>query len=286
MQSPIRVTPASALILAASLSSGCLETPDGSLVMPATDRGKALVDRMLAGDIANAFTRFRDSLSSGSTEAAANAITNEQRIAIEALQAQLDDGTLTQDEFVAKALEIIGEAQSLRAFAGSELLGTPFEVHKLGLAAEALGLTPAQQRRALAIYRALHGDIGTARELVRGEILATLSTQQAALLTRLANELFDQLGIPEAQRPIAKLVFDAISSRLDLSALQRSQIDALRSALGETVASLHASAREQFLALLTDAQRELLSILENAGPTAGQDESDTIVDVISDLIAN
>lgn len=284
MVTPIRVMLAAALILATSLSSGCLETLDGDLLTPTAERSTALVDQMLAGDIADAFAQFRGSLATDLDETSTAVLTDEQRAAIEGLQAQLDAGTLAQDEFVAQVLDVIGDTQPDSAFAGSNLLGTPFEGNALSVAAGALGLTSSQQRQALAIYRALHGDIGKAREIVKDEILAMLTTQQAALLEQLATQLFDQLDIPEAQRPAAKLVFDTLAARLNLSLLQTDQIGTLRTTLREVVGDLHGSARDQFLTLLTDEQRQLLSGLENSQPSTSTGEDDTVVSIISDLI--
>lgn len=240
------------------------------IVPPSDGAGFAdVLNQLTAGDLSEAFGDFRNGLFDSAASSRTIGITDEQRAAIEELQRQLDAGEITQSEFVVGVTDVLQDTVPNSPFAGFRFLGSPFSAEGVNDFAEMLGLTEDQQQQALLIYRALHGDIGDVRAMVQDEIRALLSTQQRVILDQIAADLFDQVGISDEQRAGAQLVLDVLVLRLDLSLDQQEQLAIVREDLRVAVEQLHAGAREQFLALLSDAQLPILDLIEGFLPPLG-----------------
>jgi hypothetical protein len=245
----------------------------GSLLdsLPSADSAglTEVLNQLTAGDLAEAFDDFRGEFLDAAGSSRTAGFLEEQRAAIEELQRRLDAGEITQDEFIAGVVDALQDTVPNSPFAGFRFLGSPFSAAGVNDFAEMLGLSQEQQQQALLIYRVLHGDIEDVRAAAQDQIRALLSTQQRVVLDQVATELFDQIGIPVEQRAGARLVFDLMVQRLGLTLDQQTQIETIRADLRDVVQQLHAGARAQFGAILSDAQLPILGLIEGLVPPPG-----------------
>jgi len=250
-----------AIILSLSLG-GCAGDFVDEFIVAAGTQPTDMLNQLTAGDLADAFERFRSGISGDADRSLAAGLSDDQRAEIEDLQRRLDAGEITQEQFIAGVIDVLQDTTPSSPFAGFRFLGSPFSAGGVNDFADLLGLSAEQRQEGLLIYRLLHGDIGDVRATAKDEIRALLSAQQRAMLDQLSSELLDRVGVPDEQRAGAQLAFDLLILRLGLTFDQQAQIESVREDARAVVEQLHVAAREEFLALLGEEQLALLRILE------------------------
>ena len=262
---PLRSTGPAALVVIALLSftaGGCGGDLFSDVLIGDGGGSPDALSPLTAGDLADAFDQFRNGISDGADRSQTPGLSNDQRVAVEELQRQLDAGEITQEEFVASVANVLQDTAANSPFAGFRFLGSPFSAEGANDFAELLGLTEEQRQQGLLLYRLLHGDIAEVRNSAKEQIRTLLSTQQQLLLDQLSAQLFSRVGLSDEQRAGAQLVFELLVERLGLTLDQQMQVEAVRDDMRLVVQQLHGAARGEFLALLGGEQLALLSSLE------------------------
>src|SRR6185295_8159300 len=155
-----------------------------------------LLDQITVGDVVSAVQQF--AAGAGGAPGAAGApqarLSDDQRTQVEALQAQLDAGTITRDQFNEQVHAIIGDSFPDQPFVGFGAGGGPFGGH-FGLQVGGyLDLTQEQVDAAKAIFDKAHDDITALQTQARTDILAVLTDEQKAKLDELVVGGF--VGLP------------------------------------------------------------------------------------------
>lgn len=252
------------------LATGC-----GQNITADTTLGE-LLNQITVGDVVNAFQRFAAAAGGHGMFAQ---LTDDQRAQIEALQAQLDAGEITNDEFVDKVHDIIGDAFPNEPFIGFGFGGGPFHGRFELKVGGYLNLTQEQVDAANEIFDKAHEDITALRTQARTDILAVLTDEQKAKLDEIVAGWF--VGLPPNAHGRGAdghggfgfgwggrgHAFDRFAEALGLTDDQKAQIEAIREALTDAIRARHEQARTDFLALLTEEQLAKL-------PGQGNDDDD------------
>ncbi len=191
-------------------------------------------------------------------------LSDEQLAQIEDLQAQVDAGSISPDEFSRQVHAIIGDASPMRAFAGFGFFGSPFATRFQVQVAILLNLSDEQIEQAREIFISLHEDIAALRADARERIRALLTDEQLALLDELrANRgrgaRHHRFGHHGGGRILARL-----TEALSLTEQQQTDIQLILDELAQAIRDRHAQAREEFRAILTEDQLAFLADLEAA----------------------
>ena len=264
---------ASTVILSLALGAGCaptgsdsvadlLSTLTGQTVTADTTLGQ-LLNELTIGDAVDAFARFAQE--GGATRGgfpAGPSLTDEERMEIEAFQAEFDAGGLSAADFSESIRGVIGDRGAGRPFAGFGFYGAPIG-HRMGSHdAVRLDLTEEQRAAGEEIFQATHDDIAALRDAAMEEIRALLTDEQVAALDELRPG--DRLGPGRArggrmsfgrgERPAA----GRLTEELGLSDEQQASLEAIREDMRANIQARHEQARNEFLELLTDEQRQMI----------------------------
>jgi len=278
--------------LVAALSGGCGKniTADTTLA--------ELLNQITVGDVVNAFQQFVSAIAAHHGGFGPQ-LTDDQRKQIEALQSQLDAGTITQDDFVKQVQTIIGDAMPNEPFVGFGFFGGPFGHHGGLQVGGYLNLTQEQVDAAKALFDTAHSDIDALREKAKTDILAVLTDEQKATLADLGVGLL--VGLPPGSSDATTMrphggfgfghggfggafgdgsvlptpAFDRFASLLKLTDDQKAQIQAIRSGLVDAIKARHEQARTDFMNLLTDEQKAKLDqFLDDHGIGGSDNDGD------------
>jgi len=256
-------------------ANGC-----NTVVTPDTTIGE-LLDQITVGDVVEAFQAFAAEASVGGPGGLHGAsLTTDQRAQIEALQAQVSEGTISDEDFQSQVQAIIGDAGPGVAFVGFDFFGSPFGFGDRRFGAEPLDLTEEQREQARDIFTQLHDDIRTLRDAahdrIRNEVLteeqrATLDEMQmnrsGAGFGRVARfgGFGSMMGSGMGRHRGDRQFSERFAAALELTEEQQTQIETIRSELRAAIEARHQQARDEFRAILTPEQ---LAILD-AGETDG-----------------
>lgn len=245
-----------------------------------------LLNQITVGDVVNAFQQFAAAAGRGGFGGVHAQLTDDQRSQIEALQAQLDAGQITRDQFIDQVHAIIGDAFPNEPFVGFGFGGGPFHGQFQLRVGGYLNLTQEQVDAANEIFDKAHDDIEALRTQARADILAVLTDEQKAKLNELVVGWF--IGLPPSGGAARNRgpggpggpggfgfgfgggrghAFDRFADALGLTDDQKAQIEAIRKALTDAIRARHEQARADFLALLTPEQLAKL-------PGHGSDDDD------------
>jgi len=239
-----------------------------------------LLDQITVGDVVNAFQQFAAAAGRGGFGPGSQ-LTDEQRAQVEALQAQLDAGEITRDQFVEQVQAIIGDTFPNEPFIGFGFGGGPFHGRFELKVGGYLDLTQEQVDAANEIFDKAHEDITALRTQARADILAVLTDEQKAKLNELVVGWF--VGLPGNSNTARGRgpggtggfgfgfgrghAFDRFAEALGLTEEQQAQIKTIRETLVDAIRARHEQARADFLALLTEEQLAKL-------PGHGSDDDD------------
>jgi hypothetical protein len=222
--------------------------------------------QITVGDVVNAFQSFSNDFASGSRF---DAVSGETLAALEELQLRLDNGDLSQDGFAEEVRSLIGDAMPNTAFAGSRFYGGPFGSSPRTQIAELLDLTVDQQAEAQTIFESLHASIAELRSQAHDDMRAVLTQDQLNTLDE-QMMMFSGFG-GRSFNPGGRGLFhfghgggfiNRFTELLQLSDDQTNEITAIRDAMKDEIRTLHQTARDEFMALLTPTQLDLLDALE------------------------
>ena len=142
------------------------------------------LDQLTVGDVVAGFVSFANLEAGTLTEQWQAALTDEEQVELESLQAQLTAGDITEDEFDDAVEDLIGDVAPDRPFAGFGFYGSPFghhaNRHRHGIAT--LDLIDDQQTAADEIFEEAHADIDALRDAAHAEISALLTEDQQTIL--------------------------------------------------------------------------------------------------------
>lgn len=281
------------IVSAAITSGGCSGiTPEMTLSQALqTLSQNPLLNQITVGDLVQAFRDFTASNGHGPN------LSDDQLKQIEELQAQLDAGQITRDEFESKVRDIIGDAAPGMAFGGFGFFGSPFGHHFEGPLSGDLALTDEQQEQAREIFSAAHDDIAALRKEAHDNILNNVLTQEQRDTLAQIQEQFPRFGnwnepLDNARggrghggfggpggpgngprpgmgfgpRPGLINIRERIAEALGLTDEQKAQIEQIRADLREAVKARHELAREEFRAILTAEQLAALDAFESEHP--------------------
>jgi Spy/CpxP family protein refolding chaperone len=273
------------LVLAVSGCTGNMD-PNQSVAQALTQLAQTAaqvpaLNQLTVSDLVAGFQQYANQLGSVST-AAATQLTSDQQQQIEGLQAKLDSGQITQQEFATQVDNIIGNTAPTAAFGGFGFGGGPFAQTPGFAAADPLNLTDAQVQQAQDISQRLHDDLQKLRQDAHDKILAVLTPEQQAQL----NQLFPQpAGASGASGPSGPLMppphgfgmhgremgmhgggpesfSQYLTGQLQLTAAQQTQIEQIRTDLRTAVQARHQQARDEFRAILTPEQLAILDQMQ------------------------
>ncbi len=231
-----------------------------------------LLNKVTVGDLVTAFQQFVSDVGDYQIGPLGSAtLTDEQIAELESLQAQLDAGEITSDEFMASVQEIIGDAGAGIPFAGFRFFGGPFVHRACSQDAAALELTEDQRAQAEEIFDSAHEDIDALREEAKDNIRALLTEEQLVLLDEMPQRGDGPPAPPGRLRGPSgppghgdgRLACQQMYEDLDLTEEQWAAIETIREELRDAVIARHEQAREEFLAILTEEQ---LAILDELSP--------------------
>lgn len=255
-----------------------------------TDTAADPLNSIVSGDVAEAFRSFVGDLQGEQgvvTEPLG--LSDEERSAIEALQTQLDDGEITAEAFAAGVDAVLGDIAPRAAFGGLGFFGHPFGHGPRRHVGEKLGLSDEQKAAAEQIFRDTHQQIRLLRLTALANIRLQLTEEQRAKLDELRAERFASIRDGEPLAPGAlrerfrggprggghpfaggngeirervRGFFDRLATALNITDEQRTAIQAIRTQLRTDVQAAHQAARDQFKALLTAEQQEILAEIE------------------------
>lgn len=257
--------------------------------------GANAMSSVVAGDVAEAYRDFvADAGTARGIHDAPAGLSDGERAQIEDLRAQLDDGTITAEQFATSVDAILGDHFASGAFAGREFFGAAFPRAILHRLADRLGLTDEQLASARTIFQDTHSQIRLATLETLANIRLQLSDEQRAELDALRADHFAAIReqLPPPARPAigrgargARLAagrermhefFDALADKLALTDDQRTTIQGMRDELRAKIKELHQAARDQFRALLTDDQKAILDQIEQQiEQRRGQNQAET-----------
>ena len=255
----------------AGMPSGCGSNAITNAILGNRSNTSDVVGQMLAGDLADAFVRFRNDLTGQSDPNAASALTDAQRTAIENLRGQLTAGQITPQEFAAGVWNVIGDSVPGAALAGMNALGAPLGIASAGNLADVLGLSPQQRTKASDISQKLSNGLDGLQQDAQTQIMSLLTPQQLAGLTQLGGLTSSQPSSqpstgdedrPGWKRQLLVMAFDSLTSNLNLNATQKAGIALVRAYLVSGAKGLHQAARDEFTQMLTGGQANILAALE------------------------
>lgn len=256
-----------ALPTGAGLVTGVDATGSGLLAGDGSDALGAVV----AGDLAEGFRNFvADAKAAQGDASAPVGLSDDERAQIEEIRAQLDEGAITPEQFADQVDAILGDAFPDGAFAGRQFFGAAFGERIRQRVAERLALTEEQLAAAREIFARTHREIRRIMLQTMAEIRLVLTDEQRAELDQLRGERFRSLRQspdrggwrPGRFRERARSFFERLATELEITDAQREQIRLLREQLRESVRATHQAARDEFRALLTPEQLEILEQIE------------------------
>ena len=277
------------LVLAVSGCAGNVD-PNQSISQALTQLAQTAaqvpaLNQLTVSDLVAGFQQYADQLGSVSTAAAPVQLTSDQQQQLEGLQAQLDSGQITQQEFATQVDNIIGDAAPTAAFGGFGFGGGPFAQTPGFEAADPLNLTDAQVQQAQDISQRLHDDLQKLRQNAHDQILAVLTPEQQAQLDQLFPQPAGASRASGASGPSGPLMppphrfgmhgremgmpgggpesfSQDLTGQLQLTAAQQTQIEQIRTDLRNAVQARHQQARDEFRAILTPEQLAILDQME------------------------
>lgn len=191
----------------------------------------------------------------GSAGGGRGRLSEEQRAQIRALEAQLDAGALTPEQFAAQVDTLLGEPQ--RGGRWGRRIRERF--------VERLQLTEEQQTAARDIHTAARHEVRKLRIAALGRARLALTEAQREKLAALRTERFASLRDKDSGRHIGRrpparraAFMGRLATALELTDEQRTQMRSIRQELRNAVRAQHEAARDQFRALLTNEQKQTL----------------------------
>lgn len=259
----------SGLSLAGCPSGATLDL--NALVPQAVD----LLNQVTAEDVVAGFEDFAREVENGFDDAEFGEFADEVAGAIADLQEAFDAGDIDGAAFELAVQDLIDREFDGHAFVGSHAFGGPFGHHFGRRLARLLDLTEDQIAATRAIHQMLHADIRAFRQQARQDIRAILTDDQLAELDSIfADHDFGDDGedgsdeaddgddkddiVARHRHPHRPRVFIRILRLLDLTDDQIEAIRDIRQQLRMDVRALHQAARDDFLALLTPEQLDIL----------------------------
>ena len=277
------------LVLAVSGCAGNVD-PNQSIAQALTQLAQTAaqvpaLNQLTVSDLVAGFQQYANQLGSVSTAAAPVQLTSDQQQQLEGLQAQLDNGQITQQAFATQVDGIIGNGDPNAAFGGFGFCGGPCAQPPGFAAADPLNLTDAQVQQAQDISQRLHDDLQTLRQDAHDKILAVLTPAQQAQLNQLFPQPAGATGASGASGPSGPLMppphrfgmhgrelgmrgggsepfSQYLVAQLQLTADQQTQIEQIRTDLRTAVQARHQQARDEFRAILTPEQLAILDQME------------------------
>lgn len=256
------------LVALAGWQAGCTGISQDSTLQELLDAsglgGVTIADVMNAID---SFTGQQVTLPFG------DVLTTDQETQIADLQAQLDAGTLTNQQYVEELASVLGAQDAGQPFmagpdcafggqgfrGGPQRMGGPSPRHD-----DPLNLTEEQRSAAQDIFDALRTDSLALQEDAQTQIDAVLTADQLAQLETLDHGL----PLPRGMRHFgAGVDLKVLTEQLSLTEEQQTQIQTI---LDDTQAALEArraQAQEEFRAILTTEQQTLFDEMEAARQT-------------------
>lgn len=236
------------------------------------------LNQMTVNDLVAGFQQFVDQVGQGQRMGPMASLTADQQQQIQDLQAQLDAGQITQQQFADKVHSIIGDALPADAFVGFGFMGGPFAQGPQSQMADPLNLTDAQEQQAKDIFTRLHDDVKKLRQDAHDKIIAVLTPDQQTTLNGLVPDQpagFGMHGRGMGMRAggVHRLTQD-LATALQLTDAQKTQIDQIRTDLRTAVQARHQQARDEFRAILTADQQAILDKLEQGAPATPPGSSD------------
>lgn len=250
-----------------------------------TVQGSPALNQLTVGDLVAGFQDFAGRVGG----LGAGELTDDQILQFEDLQSRLDDDLISEDEFAAAVEGAIPDLAAGHGGCGRGNFGGPLGFGPGQRLANLLDLTDDQITQARDIYGRLRDDIEALRQAAHDDILALLTAEQQAILDDLfdredkadeSNALGrgrpggpDRPGRPGFIRPGRMRWAQFFIEVLDLTQEQQDQIRAIREALRDDVAARHQQARDEFRAILTPEQLNILDALESAFGRNHDDEA-------------
>jgi Spy/CpxP family protein refolding chaperone len=221
-------------------------------------------------------------------------LTADQVQQIQDLQAQVDQGQITQADFATQVNSIIGATLPAGMMANLDVCGGPFGLQMGTGTAALLNLTDAQRQQELDITQRLHDDIQKLRQDAHDKILAVLTPEQQALLTQISQGRSSPTSQPIGlgmngqglgmgmgmgtgmgmgagtgvmNGTMQGMLFQDIATQLQLTDDQKAQIQQIRADLRTAVQARHQQARDEFLAILTPEQQAILNQQQQPPPS-------------------
>lgn len=260
-----------ALSPASGVSAGTASASGGDANSAATADP---LNPIVSGDRAEAFRNFVGTLrQERGHRDGPFALTDEERAQIEDLQAKLDAGELTPDQFADQIEAVLGDAAPNSAFGGLNFFGSPFGQRLRDAVASRLSLTDEQVQAGEQLFIDTHQKISHLVIAALAQMRLVLTQAQRDQLDALWAERF--ASIREDARPDPAALgrggirgrvqgfFEKLAGTLGLTQEQRDAIAAIRTQLRSDIKTAHHTARDAFLALLTDEQRATLDQLES-----------------------
>ncbi|MGE0479000.1 MAG: hypothetical protein AB7Q17_00890 [Phycisphaerae bacterium] len=263
------------------LVGGCGQAlPTGAGLLPAVDAtgsgllasdGGVALGVVVAGDLAEGFRNFvADAKAAQGDASAPVGLSDDERARIEEIRAQLDEGAISPEQFADQVDAILGDHFAEGAFAGQQFFGAAFGERIRQRVAERLALTEEQLAAAREIFARTHREIRRIMLQTMAEIRLVLTDEQRAEVDQLRGERFRALRQspdrggwrPGRFRERARSFFERLAAELEITDAQREQIRVLREQLRDSVRAAHQAARDEFRALLTPEQLEILQQIE------------------------
>ena len=234
------------------------------------------LSQLTVGDLVQGFLAYVSELGdSGQQSGTVSSLTSEQMTQLETLQAQLDSGEITRQEFAEQVHDLIGDVAPGQAFAGRGMMGGPFPEPPGAQLADQLQLTDEQRQEADDIFTSLHEDLDALRSAAEDQIKALLTTDQLATLDELLSQ--DQgpppggphggrMGPPPdngSEQAGGLGPLERFADELQLTDEQKAAIEKIHTDLQEAVKARHQQARDEFRAILTSDQLALLDEIES-----------------------
>jgi Spy/CpxP family protein refolding chaperone len=257
---PAAVLTASLFVGVAGCNSGI--TPDLTLAEAAARID--IFNQLTVGDVIEGFQTFVDNVASNRGGFGFGVgLDDEQRVAIEGLQQQLDAGEIDRDEFSTQVRDVLGDAAPQLAFGGFQFFGGPFGHHFGGRVAFRLDLTEEQQTMARAIFMAAHEDIILLRITAHDDMRDVLTEEQRTQLDELRQPALFQRHFRHHRGGLfGGRFFDRLAEMLALTDEQITAIQGIRDQLRMDVSDRHQQARDEFRAILTEEQLAILDEIE------------------------
>ncbi|MGE3182928.1 MAG: Spy/CpxP family protein refolding chaperone [Phycisphaerae bacterium] len=271
--------------------AGCpTTTSDLNTVLP---QAVDLLNQVTAEDVVAGFEDFAARIDGSTAEADAVLLGDEIASAIDELQEAFDSGELDGVSFELAVQEVIGRRHGGDAFVGADFFGGPFGHHFGRRLVRLLDLTDDQVAATRDIFDMLHSDIRALRRQARVDIRAVLTEDQLAELDSYSGDdenadsaddgRDDNRATARHRHPHRPHVFIRILRMLDLTDDQIAAIRDIRQQLRMDVRALHQAAREDFLALLTQEQLDILERIRDVHmDDEGDDNSDDSNDADDD----